>query len=190
MDMNTAGQMKNEEKITHQWQIIAHTVGWIQSADNKAAVVLATIGIIAGFLCTSAFELSRSQGFSNLITNLGWFTAIILVISVGALAISTGCAFLCLTARTGARFRRILEPTVSRPSSTLIFFGKVATDSRKEYVEVVQQANERQTLIDLAEQTHVLARIATEKYRWLNKMYVSLGVALISFLALAIVTLF
>jgi hypothetical protein len=190
--MSNAGQMTNEEKITYQWQIVAHTVGWIQSADNKAAVALATIGIVAGFLCTSAFELSRSQGFSNLITDLGWFTVIILLISVGALVISTACAFLCLTARTGVRtrFRKILEPTINRPSSTLIFFGKVATDSRKEYVATVQQANERQTLIDLAEQTHVLACIATEKYRWLNKMYVSLGIALISFLALALVTLF
>jgi hypothetical protein len=183
--------MNTDQKLTHQWEVINHISDWIQAADNKAGISLAIIGIIAGFLFTSAFELARSPGYSTLVNDLGLPATIALVAGVLALCFSSGSAFLCLTARTGVhiRLKNLLEPAVDRPSTTLIFFGRIAQYKREDYVSAVTQSSDSDTLTDLAEQIHVLSCIATEKYRWLNKVYIGISISLICFLLLAIVTL-
>ena len=88
------------------------------------------------------------------------------------------------------RLKKLLEPTINRPSTTLIFFGRISKYKCDDYVSAISQSSDSQTLTDLAKQTHVLSCVVSQKYRWLGKVYIGLGISLICFLLLALVTLF
>lgn len=184
--------MNLEQKITHQWEIINHIKDLIESADHKAEIAMLIVGVIAGSLFTGGFELARSLGYSTLANNLGLPATIFLIVGVVALCFSSACVFLCLTPRTGMdiQLKKLLEPTINRPSTTLIFFGRISKYKCDDYVSAITQSSDSQILTDLAKQTHVLSCVVSQKYRWLGKVYIGLGISLICFLLLALVTLF
>lgn len=128
-----------------QW-ILERQIGWIVSADVKVGAVVAIQTAMAGVLA-AAFSSSNNRSEWAILS------------TVAAFACAIG-AFVC------ASFA--LFPRVDGPSKSLLFFGRICSLSRSDYINEIRSATEAQILEDCAAQIHRNAEIASEKHRWVQ----------------------
>lgn len=128
-----------------QW-VLERQIGWIATADVKVGAVVAIQTAMAGML---AAAFSSAVGRSE----------VAIVATVAALAGAVG-ALVC------ASFA--LFPRTDGPPKSLLFFGRIGSLSRADYVEAIRSATDSQLLEDCAEQIHRNAEIAKEKHRWVQ----------------------
>lgn len=171
--------MDNKEQLSHRWAILNHNGAWIQSADTKATALLGISGLIISFLLSSLFSLATTSADFSVIVAFGWTTTF-LAFGIVSLLISLFCTLLCLISRTGLKnaLTPHIEAKVFRPEKTLVFFGTVSRYSPGKYKEMLASTEITDVLDDLALQIHVLSRIATEKYLWLQRAYVYLALSM------------
>ncbi len=171
--------MGNDQQLSHRWAILEHTSAWIQSADNKATALLAISGIIISFLLSSLSALLTANQDFSVFTAFGW-SAIFLVFGIVTLLISVYHTLLCLIARTGLKnvLTPHIEPNVYRSKESLVYFGTIALLSPGTYKEMFNDAELPFVLDDLAMQIHTLSRIATEKYKELQRAYICLALSM------------
>lgn len=129
-----------------QW-IFERQIGWITSADSKVGVVVAIQAAMVGALAAAYGGAKQPEGSAL------FFTAFALLLSV----MSVVCAALALFPRTDG------------PSSSFIFFGKIAAQTREEYVSRFGLASEAELLADCAQQIHRNAEIAGGKHEHVKR---------------------
>lgn len=136
-------EMNNESDRLRiaQW-ILERQIGWIASADAKVGVVVAIQVAVVGALA-AAYGIAKQPEWSAL-----FFAGFSLFLSLMSLV----CAALALF------------PRIDGPSSSFIFFGKVAELTREKYVSQLGSASEGELLADCAQQIHRNAEIAGEKH--------------------------
>lgn len=139
--------MKDEQERFRvaQW-VLERQIGWIATADVKVGVVVAIQTAMAG-------GLAAALGFAPQKTE--WaiiFTAAAFVCSIGAFA----CA------------GRGLLPRTDGPDKSLIFFGRICSEARSDYISKFRGAADSELLDDCAAQIHRNAEIAGEKHLWVK----------------------
>ncbi|MFA5824979.1 MAG: Pycsar system effector family protein [Gallionellaceae bacterium] len=135
--------MNNEsDRLTMAQWILERQIGWITSADAKVGVVVAIQAAMVGALAAAYGSAKQPEGSAL------FFAGFALLLSV----LSLVCAALALFPRTDG------------PSSSFIFFGKITTLTREEYVSQLSLVSEEKLLADCAQQIHRNAEIAGKKH--------------------------
>lgn len=136
----------DQERLrTAQW-ILERQIAWIATADVKVGVVIAIQTAMAGTLA-AGFSSAASRSEYAVVA-----TVIAFVCAIGAFV----CASFALLPRTDG------------PAKSLLFFGRVSSLSRSDYVSAITSATDSQLMDDCAEQIHRNAEIAREKHRWVQ----------------------
>lgn len=174
-------KMDDGTRVAFQWSTIEHLSTWIQAADGKASTIFAISTILFGFVLANENALIgtvlENIGNSLPLSNLDYLLPVILVVGTLLLLFSIFCTLSCLNARTKN------SRTIERPSTSLIFFGRIAEQKQADYVKLIESATTDILGADLANQAHVLAQIATVKYAWLRRAYTGLIISFTAFSA-------
>jgi hypothetical protein len=150
----------NERAAYAQW-ILERNLDWISHAEVKAAfIVTLDVAMVTALAATfMAVPEAERTGLPSVFT----------IITSGLLVVAIACATMSVLPRTGG------------PKTSFIFFGKVGTVARADFVDSFQRATPEALLNDLLDQIHRNAEIACEKFAWVKRaMYWSL-IALIPF---------
>lgn len=135
-----------EKLATAQW-VFERTLGWIAQAEIKIGIV-ATIDIaMLGGLAAAFSEVTAKTCLMYTSSGLA------AVFSVAGIA----CAAFSLL------------PRLNGPDHSLLFFGRVASLGRADYVTRFKQSSDEDTLNDWLEQIHRNAEIAKAKHFWVRK---------------------
>jgi hypothetical protein len=180
--------MELSNRIEHQWAIIDHINSYIQAADNKAGAALAVLGIMLGFLLKNDLFSLKDLLSVDKPSVIIFVTLLVFCLWVVLVVTAIYYALLCLVNRTGSRkLLSILEPAITRSSSTTIYFGQICDLSETEYKTRVLSQDENDVLSDLISQTHILSKIAIRKYSWLSSAYLfTAGVLIVALIMMGI----
>ena len=119
---------------------------WINNADTKAGILLALNG---GLLTLFVSDLENAKN----VLGYGVYEVIMLIF-LGSLAYSVYCAI------------RVLLPDITIKSDKLLFFfGTIQEIPRNEFVRQFQTQSEVEITVELLDQVHVNATIATNKFQ-------------------------
>lgn len=135
-----------EKLATAQW-VFERTLGWIAQAEIKIGIV-ATIDI--AMLGGLAAAFSEATTKTCLIYALASLAAVFSAAGIACAAFS-------------------LLPRLNGPDQSLLFFGRVASLKRADYVARFKQSSDEDTLNDWLEQIHRNAEIAKAKHFWVRK---------------------
>lgn len=135
--------MNNESDRLHmaQW-ILDRQIGWIVSADAKVGVAVAIQTAMVGALAATYGSANQPAVSTLFLAGFALFLSLVSIV----------CAALALFPRTDG------------PTSSFIFFGKIAALTREEYVSRLGLVSEGELLSDCAQQIHRNAEIASEKH--------------------------
>lgn len=134
-----------ERLSTVQW-ILERQIGWIATADVKVGAVVAIHTAMAGTLAATFGSASNRSEYAVVATVIAF------VCAIGALVCSAYALF----------------PRTNGPEKSLLFFGKISSLSRPDYVSAIRTITVSQLIDDCAEQIHRNAEIAKEKHRWVQ----------------------
>lgn len=158
----------NDNKVAMAQWLLDRNIAWIAAAEAKAGFIVAVDTVMfAGLAATY-----------NDAKTLGWITAILTGASAVMLGLSVLFAAFAVKSRLGG------------PTTSLIYFGRVAAVDMQTYAAAVQSANPDDWLADLIRQIHRNAEIAEVKHRWTRRSMQAafagaptLGAALVTLLA-------
>jgi hypothetical protein len=125
---------------------IERNIGWINSADNKASIMLGVLSFLFGGL----------------------------IITVDSISILCTVIFLLLVLI--ARTSHIVKDS----KNSVFFFNDISNSTLLEFHEITQRINEEEIIEDLISQVYATSLVATSKYRYLRKGYISFAIAVIS----------
>lgn len=153
----------NSERLqTAQW-IFERQLAWIAAADTKvAAVITLDLALIAALGALGTAEKAEVWGRSE-----NAWAAVFTVLTLIPLIISLGCAAHALT------------PRPEGPPASLLFFGKVVSLERSDYVAKLATSTNEALLNDFAEQVHRNAEIACTKFRYVRVAMVMCFISLL-----------
>ncbi|MFM0467715.1 DUF5706 domain-containing protein [Paraburkholderia strydomiana] len=139
--------MSEKERLaTAQW-IFERTLTWIAAAEVKVGVIVTIdIALLGGL--AAAFGSATTKSLTGEI-----FALIAGTISVAGIA----CAAAAIIPRLGG------------PSTSLLFFGRIATLSESEFHAKLVTATDAQLLKDWTSQIHRNSVIAATKHLWVKR---------------------
>jgi hypothetical protein len=127
----------------------------IRGSDVKITLLVPTMTAMTGVLA------AMLRG-----ANLGMLPRTYILLSIIPIAIAYAQMGLSVIPRMRIR------------SSSLLFFGSIATHAPPDYVAAIRSLTRDAYVEDLAEQCHTSARIARDKYRHVRNAYLAFFVAL------------
>lgn len=153
-------------------------LGWIQSCDTKASIVLAVIGI---FLTIFTSEISINMLkhiLSDSIQQINFSNFLYLLFFVISWVVFIYGAY-CLV--------RVLIPRLSKDTiayqggneDSLYYFETIAKSNFRDFKEKLIETNEEEEILDILSQVYINAKICTIKYTYYGKgiKYSFLGIA-------------
>ena len=139
--------MQNVEKIDLLEKKLSRLLGWIQAVESRMTLILplstAMLSVLA-ILSPKPSEWSVCAG-------------IFAAFAVFFLISSIGCAALASFPRTNG------------PKGSLIYFGGITARDINQLKNDISALDETGYMDDLISQCHVNAKIATEKYAWIQR---------------------
>ncbi|PKO49184.1 MAG: hypothetical protein CVU31_01530 [Betaproteobacteria bacterium HGW-Betaproteobacteria-4] len=128
-----------------QW-LLERQIGWIAIADVKIGVIIAIQTAMAGGLAAALGFVPQKTEWAIL------FTVAAFVCAIGA--------FVCAS--------QALFPRTDGPEKSMIFFGRICSEPRPDFIGKFRAATELELLEDCAAQVHRNAEIAAEKHHWVK----------------------
>lgn len=147
-------------------QILDRNVAWIENCDNKASVILGTLGVALGLLFSQDFVYDIIKEIVKK-SNNGTFWAILILIAMAA----SFCAMLwgvwCLIKTLTPKLDyRELEQDAIISKKSVIFFSNIASHSNfTSFYEELGEINEEDYLKDLSSQIYICAKICDQKFK-------------------------
>lgn len=129
-----------------QW-ILERQLGWIGTADAKAAVVV-TLDTAIFTALAAAYGTANTIALPDLVFSL---------VAGALLAIAMGCSAAALLPRTDG------------PKKSLIFFAPIADMAQADYAVALSKVSTAELQEDLAAQIHRNAEIANKKHIWVKR---------------------
>lgn len=126
-----------------QW-LLERQIGWIATADVKIGVIIAIQTAMAGGLAAALGFVSQKTEWAVI------FTVAAFVCSIGA--------FVCAG--------RALYPRTDGPEKSIIYFGRICSEPRPDFIGKFRAVTVQEVLEDCAAQVHRNAEVAAEKHHW------------------------
>lgn len=139
---------EKDRLLAAQW-ILERNIGWITTAEVK-------VGVVVAFGTAMMGGLAAAFGASDGSSKSAW-AYLFLVTAAVALSISLACAAMSIF------------PRLNGPSSSFLFFGRIAEKSVVEYTNDFCRATDEELLKDWCAQIHRNAEIARDKHAWVRK---------------------
>ena len=139
---------ENERLQTAQW-VLERNLGWIAAAEVKVGAIVAIDTAMLGGL-GAAFSTAEVAMRTH------WVVLFTLAASI-FLGIGLACASMAVL------------PRVTGPSSSLLFFGRIANSEEVDYTNSFKGASVNALLTDWTAQIHRNAQIACDKFRWVRR---------------------
>lgn len=168
--------MKTDEMNEVHNQII----GWTNNCDTKSSIVLAFIGVLVSIAFTSDYIL---QTIETQIENIICYWSD----SIGSFSLSAAFMFLfllCFIVLIGissAYSIAALTANVKCIDNSIIFFGKIATKTKDEYIEQAQSISNKEYEKDKLTQIYNCSQICNDKFYRYNHSVLYLKYSLLSF---------
>jgi hypothetical protein len=154
---------------------LERNIGWINSADNKASILLGVLSFLFGGLILTVDTVQVQQMIDSGESNQ-YVLAIGIAISGFALSISILCTILFLLLVLIAKTSHIDKDS----KNSVFFFNDISKWTLSEFHKITHEIDTEDILEDLTSQVYVTSFIATNKYRYLRKGYMFLTIAFIS----------
>lgn len=169
-------------------RLINEINSWIISCDNKAAILLAFMGVFIG-VSSNIYKILR------IISDMLWgkevklIQSIILCILMGlyffSMILSFGGLLNVLYARSSIMIKYKKKEKLNLESP--LYYGAIAKMGRAKFVNIVNNMEEDKLLEELNEQCLVLSQIAIKKYNSLNFSVCFVGI--FSFLSVVMLSI-
>ncbi|PKK99782.1 MAG: hypothetical protein CVV57_01640 [Tenericutes bacterium HGW-Tenericutes-2] len=154
---------------------IERNIGWINSADNKASIMLGVLSFLFGGLIITVDSVKLQQMIDSGQSSQ-YIHAIGIALSGLTLSISILCTVIFLLLVLIARTSHIVKDS----KNSVFFFNDISNSTLLEFHEITQRINEEEIIEDLISQVYATSLVATSKYRYLRKGYISFAIAVIS----------
>ncbi len=156
-------------------------IGFVNSCDVKASIVLGIFGIVVGGLLSDSVLVILLSNLNLAIGSDGFFAPIYLVFFIlSSLSILTGLFFLisAISAKT----------KLSKKDSKIYFVDIAENASEKEYKEKLVPLSETDVTDDLISQIYINSKICTRKYKRYNLGLITLAIGVVVFLLVNLAT--
>ncbi|MCR3906945.1 MAG: DUF5706 domain-containing protein [Tenericutes bacterium] len=165
--MQTKQVTSNYNKEYAFWTI-ERNISWINSADNKAAILLAFLSFLFGgsIFITDMAKIQEMLTAGNTNETL---LAVGIIISALFLALSLIITPVLLILVIFSRTKSINRKTLKN----VLFFNDISKDSYEEFYNIVKLISEDEILEDLVSQVYITSSIAHKKYHLLNLGYIA-----------------
>lgn len=180
--------MNTEKKKDYYVEAHNQIIGWTENCDTKASIVLAFIGVLVSVVFTSEFILDTIRGqIHNIITywrdGSGTFSILSTMMFVSLLGfvtfMSLGCYYSILS----------LKANIKCADESIIFFGRIALNTKEDYIEKVNKMTEEEFETDKLSQIHNCAVICDNKFKNYNKSMKYLSFGLLCFICFILFTI-
>lgn len=180
-------QLKEDNNYTIEYatEALNRNIGWINSADNKASILIAVVGFIFGgssllINTEKVFKLFENGDFSDK------------VISIFLMLLF--CLFSVAFILTLVNIFKTLLIRVIKSKSTDIdnihFFKDISKMTYENYIDKINKITKKDVLNELLAQIYETARIANIKHLNLHYSYKNLTFAIVAFLIYSLIVAF
>jgi hypothetical protein len=148
------------ERFAYAQWVLERNLHWVSAAEVKTGVIVTlNIAMLGGLAAAfTGKPLADHSAWANLLS----------IAAAICLLASLFCAAMSLLPRTDG------------PKTSFVFFGKIAADTRPDYADAFNRADQPAFLQDLLDQIHRNAEIACAKFRWVrNAMSWSFGTVIL-----------
>jgi hypothetical protein len=174
----------------HAQALYDRVIGWYESAERKAQLILTLDGVFLSFVATSAFRDPADLRAAT--AQFGPETWLAVGLMAAALTASIVSSVVALRSRLESPSdlaRRIAADAEARgthgPANTW-FFQHLAGLDPERLGRTLAGADSAFAVRALAAQAALLSRSVVEKHRWVNRGFFFAGTVLVSFLAAAV----
>lgn len=168
-----------KENIESLWKIYNAVNEWIKFSDTKAAVVLATNGVVLSIFFSNILKYIKPLFLYQVLTS---FVILFIIIGTVAGILSIIYAIFCLIPDTG-----------SYKSKSLVFFGDIAQfDTPEEYSKEAKKElfNELNLKDHIFQEIWINSRIASDKYDNVKLSIKLLGIAVLFLIISFVICIF
>ena len=156
-------------------------IGWTENCDTKASIILAFIGVLTSIVFTSEFILDTiGTQINNIITywrdSSGTFSILstmMFVSLIGFVIFMSLCCYYSISS---------LKANTKCADDSIIFFGRIALNSKEDYIEKVNKMTDEDFESDKLSQIHNCAIICQNKFRNYNNSIKYLSSGLMCFI--------
>jgi hypothetical protein len=179
-------QDSSEEALEYARRLYLNILEWYKIADSKGQLLLtlngAFVTVMTGFVLGKPAEIRDKVQQFSLET---WF---LLVVAALAIALSIGCAAMCLWSRSGlgnGSIYRLIKQLGVDPkrrdtyaASVSWWFGTIALLDRQNISDTIKKANQEFERDALVSQIFALSVNVLKKHRWVNRGWVLTAISL------------
>ena len=161
--------------IDYLQSTLDHIIGFVNSCDVKASIVLGIFGIVVGGLLSDSILTILLSNLNLAIGSDGLFAPIFLVLfGLSSISILTGLFFLisAISAKT----------KLSKKDSKIYFVDIAANATEEAYRKKLVPLKETDVSADLISQIYITSKICTKKYRHYNFGLLTLAIGIVVFL--------
>lgn len=180
--------MNAEKKQDYCVEAHNQIIGWTENCDTKASIVLAFIGVLVSVVFTSEYILGTiGTQINNIITywrdGTGTFSILSTMMFISLLGFVTFMSLCCYYSILS------LKANTKCTDDSIIFFGKIAQNTKEDYLEKVNKMTDEEFESDKLSQIHNCAVICDNKFKNYNKSMKYLSFGLLCFICFILFTM-
>jgi hypothetical protein len=174
------GKFKRINRIEIAEKTLERTIGFVNSCDTKASIVLALVGILLTVISTELPTYIVSTKGKDDFQNSVIFMLFIACTVLSFLFIAIATAFLI----------SVLFGRLNSSGNSNIYFGNIKSYNLDDYKKRIKYLTDCNYERDLIEQIYINARICSKKYRKFNISLVFLAIGMVFFIGAIFIEIF
>lgn len=181
-------------RLEYSRRLYDSVLGWYNSADLKAQVVLAIDTVFLAFLASAIF--AEPTNLKKVIEAFSWLTWLTFSLMFLSLFVSIGAAISCLYSRTYSlhEVRQIIQKAESRakdshiypPEPVVFFFQFIKELNEQKFQATLDAVGEDFEIEVLSREIYILSKNVSKKHQAVNIGFGAAGVSLILFAIAAV----
>ena len=173
--------MKNKDRVEFENEVHNQIIGWTNTCDTKSSIILAFIGVLVSIVFTSEYILNTIiKQIENIVvywckgTGEFSFLATMMFIFLLAFVVLTGFSFIYSI--------KALKANIKCLDDSTIFFGKIASKTKDEYIDQVKNSTDEEIETDKLTQVYNCSQICNTKFYDYNRSVTYMRVSLLVFI--------
>lgn len=176
-----------DDKLNYVQNLYNNVLGWYNSAESKAQILLAIDGTFLAFITGSIF--TEPDTIKSTVASFGWETWFLLGLMSLFLVCSIISALLCLWSRIDLKLLIKKVDTSKMPgyeSDAMWFFQKIACLNEGSFLSGILNLDKNDMIRVLAKESLELSKNVSKKHFWINLGFIFIVLTLILFLSAGI----
>ncbi|NMM49827.1 Pycsar system effector family protein [Marinigracilibium pacificum] len=169
---------KASQRLVYLRNVHNLVIEWYKNADTKALAILTVNGLLITYI--TGLSVLKPSEIKDVLNILNEMNILLLVLMAISMVYSIFCALFSFQSRIG-------KENNSPPSNhgylvspeKMMFFGHIASLSKKEFTETSKAIDEKFEIIALSSQIHILSTNVLHKHKWVNRAFWSFGASLL-----------